>query len=323
MEDFSTRAIEEVKRLWHTYILNRKPEAFQKFIEKMPENLLMLGTGRHEFYKNLGEFLKGITADQIEAREIRFELQDEWYEAQEITDEVCVVYGNIWVREKAAPGKAVLVEMEGSRFTVVCRDTPEGVQICSIHHSMPYLDQGEDEYYPKSLASLANEALKKSRALEHRIEIDHMTELYNRVYMEFHVSRALKLEAGCFFSLDLDNFKSVNDSKGHLVGDEVIIEFSKLLRKTCSPSAIIGRMGGDEFAVWEKDIHTQEDAVQLFLALLKGCEDLSEKIRVPISCSAGLAFSSRTGEDFTALYQRADKAMYCAKREGKGRCRLS
>lgn len=323
MGDFCSRALEEVRRLWHTYIVNQKPEAFQKFIEKMPENLLMLGTGRHEYYKNLEEFLKGITADQIEARDIRFEMQDEWYEAQEITDDVCVVYGSIWVREKAAPGKAVLVDMEGSRFTVVCRDTPEGVQICSIHHSMPYLDQGEDEYYPKSLASLANEAIKKSRVLEHRIEIDHMTELYNRVYMEYHVSRALKLEAGCFFSLDLDNFKCVNDSKGHLVGDEVIIEFSKLLRKTFSTSAIIGRMGGDEFAVWESRVHTAEAADKLFDALAKGCVKLSEKMRVPVSCSAGFAFSCRTGEDFAALYQRADKAMYCAKGEGKGRCRLS
>ena len=85
------------------------------------------------------------------------------------------------MREKASSGKAVLVDMEGSRFTVVCRNSQNGIEICSIHHSMPYIDQGEDEYYPKSLATLANEAVQKSRALERRVEMDHMTELDNRV----------------------------------------------------------------------------------------------------------------------------------------------
>ena len=60
--------------------------------------------------------------DQVEARDIQFELQDEWYEAQRITDDVCLVYGGIWIREKSTPGKPVLIDMEGSRFTVVCRD---------------------------------------------------------------------------------------------------------------------------------------------------------------------------------------------------------
>ena len=84
----------------------------------------MIGTGRHEFYKNRDDFLKGMTADQVEARDIQFELQDDWYEAQRITDDVCLVYGGIWIREKSTPGKPVLIDMEGSRFTVVCRDTP-------------------------------------------------------------------------------------------------------------------------------------------------------------------------------------------------------
>ena len=174
--EFQKRAIESVKRIWRLYVVNLKPEELESSFRMLPEDFLMIGTGRHEFYKNRDDFLKGMTADQVEARDIQFELQDDWYEAQRITDDVCLVYGGIWIREKSTPGKPVLIDMEGSRFTVVCRDTPGGVQICNVHHSMPYLDQGEDEYYPKSLASLANEAVQKSRALEHRMELDHMTE---------------------------------------------------------------------------------------------------------------------------------------------------
>ena len=316
--EFQKRAIESVKRLWRLYVVNQEPEELESSFRKLPEDLLMIGTGRHEFYKNRNDFLKGMTADQVEARDIQFEVQDEWYETQRITDDVCLVYGGIWIREKSTPGKPVLIDMEGSRFTVVCRDTPDGVQICNVHHSMPYLDQGEDEYYPKSLASLANEAVRKSRALEHRIELDHMTELYNRIYMERHVSQVLKNESGYFLAIDLDDFKNVNDSKGHLMGDEVIREFSRALKRSFSPSAILGRMGGDEFAVWESGIADREAVENQFLGLLKECRELSKQLDVSVSCSVGIAKSRRMGEDFTELYRRADKALYHAKGQGKG-----
>ena len=316
--EFQIRAIESVKRIWRLYVVNLKPEELESSFRMLPEDFLMIGTGRHEFYKNRNDFLKGMTADQVEARDIQFELQDDWYEAQRITDDVCLVYGGIWIREKSTPGKPVLIDMEGSRFTVVCRDTPGGVQICNVHHSMPYLDQGEDEYYPKSLASLANEAVQKSRALEHRMELDHMTELYNRIYMERHVSRAIKNENGYFLAIDLDDFKCVNDSKGHLTGDEVIREFSRVLKRSFSPAAILGRMGGDEFALWESCSADYDAVEKQFLRLLKECSVLSERLHVSVSCSAGIAGSRRTGEDFTALYNRADKALYRAKGQGKG-----
>ncbi|MCH1983528.1 diguanylate cyclase [Ruminococcus sp. OA3] len=317
--EFCSRAIEKVRNLWYLYIINQEPDQLERGLYGLPDNLLMIGTGRHEFYKNRETFLQGMTADQLEARNIQFELQDEWYEAQEITGDVCVVYGSIWVREKSAPGKSVLVDMEGSRFTVVCRDTPDGVQICSLHHSMPYLEQGEDEYYPQTLASLANEAIQRSKTLEQRVELDHMTGLYNRVYLEHHVKLRLEKETGYFFSIDLDNFKSVNDSMGHLTGDKVIREFAQLLRRVFGTSAVFGRMGGDEFAVWDGDLRGKSMAGMRFWALTEGCRILSERMEVPVSCSAGIAYSEGHGEDFTALYQRADKAMYSAKEKGKNR----
>lgn len=316
---FHKRAVEEVKSLWHRYIINQTPGELEQALAALPEDLLMIGTGRHEFYKNLQAFLTGMTGDQLEAREIQFELQDEWYDVQPVTDDVCVVFGSIWAREKARPGKAVLVDMEGSRFTAVCRDTLDGAEICSIHHSMPYLDQGEDEYYPKTLASLANEAVKKSKVLERRVELDHMTELYNRMYLEWHVSQAIKKQTGLFYIFDLDDFKSVNDSMGHLAGDKVIQAFAKLLKRVFAPSAILGRMGGDEFAVWDDTLADRKQAEKRLSALADGCRRLSASLGVSVSCSAGLAVGVRTGEDFAALYQRADRALYQAKREGKVR----
>ena len=80
--EFQKRAIESVKRIWRLYVVNLKPEELESSFRMLPEDFLMIGTGRHEFYKNRDDFLKGMTADQVEARDIQFELQDDWYEAQ-------------------------------------------------------------------------------------------------------------------------------------------------------------------------------------------------------------------------------------------------
>lgn len=321
--DFHKRAVEKVKLLWHLYLFNQAPEQLEAEFLSLPNHLLMIGTGRHELYKTRDEFILAMGADYIEARDIQFELQDEWYEVQEISDDICVVYGSIWAREKASTGKTFFVDMEGSRFTVVCKDTDHGVELCSVHHSMPYIDQGSDEYYPKSLAYLVNEAVQKNATLEQRMELDHMTELYSRYYMERHVSHRMKQESGCFFILDLDEFKNINDTMGHLAGDRVIQDFAGLLRQISSSTAILGRMGGDEFAVWDTNIRTHEDAETWFHSLQKGCQVLSEHSGVSVSCSGGLAVSAPEIDDFEKLYTKADQALYHAKSLGKARLCLT
>ena len=269
---------------------------------------MVFGTGHHELYESREAFVAGMMADQVEARDITFEILDEWYAVQTVTDDVCVVYGTIWVRERETAGKAAFVEMD-SRFTVVCRDTPRGVEICNVHHSMPYLEQGDGEYYPKTLAGLAEEALRRTAALEHRVELDSMTELYNRAGAERHIARAMAEEDGVFFMLDLDDFKAVNDTLGHPQGDRVIRGFADLLRQVFGPGGIVGRMGGDEFAVWAGGLD-RKAAEARFAALAEGCGVLSGRIGAAFCCSAGCAQAGPGGESFAGLYGRADRALY-------------
>lgn len=308
--DFHSRSIEKVKKLWHLYILGENPSQLELEFGSLPEHLLMIGTGRHEFYQTKEAFLSGMSEDQLEARDIQFELHDEWYEVQGISDTVCIVYGSIWAREKVLPGQTLFVDMQGSRFTMVCKDTEHGVQICSIHHSMPYIDQGSDEYYPKTLASLAKE-------LEQKAELDRMTGLYSRYYMEQHVSQVTSQSDGYFLVLDLDDFKNINDTMGHLIGDQAIGAFADILKEVSSPNALLGRMGGDEFAVWDAEIRSKEEAEEKFSKLLASCEKITAKLGVHITCSAGIFFYRRSSEKFSDLYQRADQALYQAKALGK------
>lgn len=308
--DFHNRSIENVKQLWHLYILGEHPVQLEAAFAAMPDHLLMIGTGSHELYQTKDAFLAGMSADQMEARDIQFELHDEWYEVQDISDTVCVVYGSIWAREKVLQGQTVFVDMQGSRFTIVCRDTECGVELCSIHHSMPYVDQGSDEYYPKTLYFLAKE-------LEKKAQLDSMTEFYNRSYMEQHVSQSINHSDGYYLALDLDDFKNINDTMGHLVGDQVIREFARILRSVASQNALLGRMGGDEFSVWDFEIQSKSEAESRFSSLLTACDAIFSTLGVKVTCSAGIVFCRRNFGDFTTIYHMADQALYRAKALGK------
>lgn len=310
--DFHNRSIAKVKQLWHLYILGGNPVQLEAELNDLPDYLLMIGTGRHELYQTKDAFLFGMSEDQMEVRDIQFELHDEWYEVQDISDTVCVVYGSIWAREKVLPGQTIFVDLQGSRFTIVCRDTEYGVELCSIHHSMPYIDQGSDEYYPRTLYSLAKE-------LEQEAQRDRMTELYSRYYMEQHVSKVISHSDGYFFALDLDDFKNINDTMGHLIGDQVIQEFAGILRSAASADALIGRMGGDEFAVWDSEIRSKSEAESRFANLLTACEEITSKLGIKVTCSAGIVFCRHGSEDFTSIYNSADQALYRAKALGKTR----
>lgn len=318
-DEFQEKSIEAVKVMWHLYLLERTPGDIAASFAGIPENMMVIGTGHHEFYRNKQEYIESITDNQIDGREIQFMFVDEWYEAQHISDDVCVVYGKIWVREKAAIGKFVLVDMPGTRFTVVCRKVGDDVQICNVHHSVAYLEQAENEYYPKRLTTIANEAVKKSETLERRLQLDHMTEIYNRIYMERHVTQALAESDGYFFLIDLDNFKSINDTKGHLAGDAVIVGFADILKNNSGFNSLVGRMGGDEFAIWDSSIRSKQEAEELFNRILKECVVLSAKVEADVNCSAGVVAVQKGAERFESLYQRCDAALYAAKDKGK-RC---
>lgn len=117
---------------------------------------------------------------------------------------------------------------------------------------MPYLDQSENEYYPRTITEKANQALEYSQYLEKIVELDALTELYNRIAIENKIDEFLQThhENYAFYMLDIDNFKHINDTYGHPLGDIILLEISEILKKIFSKIAYIGRVGGDEFVVF-------------------------------------------------------------------------
>lgn len=167
---------------------------------------------------------------------------------------------------------------------------------------------------------------EKCRALE-LASNDHLTGLHNR--RMFNELAASHLEAArrsrqhyALMYLDLDRFKLINDTLGHHVGDLLLHAAAQRLRENLRGADIVGRMGGDEFAVLVTRLDSTADmaaiAGKVVAQISQPYHDLDGH-EVEISASAGIAFFPRDGHDVSTLCRHADAAMYESKRQGRGR----
>ncbi len=133
---------------------------------------------------------------------------------------------------------------------------------------------------------------------------------------------SMKLAKGAaLLVMDLDNFKSINDNHGHPVGDEALRWFSKACRECLRDQDLIGRMGGEEFAVLLQEV-SEADAIEVADKLRRRLESSPLKIdedEIQLTVSIGVAVSSSSERDFLSLLKRADHALYEAKRNGRNR----
>ena len=166
------------------------------------------------------------------------------------------------------------------------------------------------------------EERRKMETLKHRAEKDALTGIYNRAETELQIKKYLTENPdtmGALFMIDTDNFKQINDTQGHMVGDVVLTEIASGIKKIMRDSDVVGRIGGDEFTVFMKNIFSVEDAQVKAEELLNLFHHLfeSEKSAVKVSCSIGIAAFPKDGGTFREIYVSADKALYQAKSRGK------
>lgn len=153
------------------------------------------------------------------------------------------------------------------------------------------------------------------------VQKDPLTGLWNRTYTEEHINEYLteRRHCGVLFMIDMDNFKSINDTYGHIVGDEILIEFARTLQALTRQNDIVCRLGGDEFIVFLKDVSSHsiisEKAEQILVTLEKRL--LTPDGANGISISMGIAISPGDGRGFAELYKNADKSLYYVKQNGK------
>ncbi|MCM1123677.1 MAG: diguanylate cyclase [Eubacterium sp.] len=184
---------------------------------------------------------------------------------------------------------------------------------------------GTEGYVTRVVGRMINIHEKKLKELELllRAEKDGLTGLYNKSATiqlstnALHDSKNDTLNA--LMIVDLDNFKEVNDLLGHARGDQVLVDAAAALSDIFKGGDIVGRIGGDEFVIFVKNLNEISDADILAGKVVRNVnfEFDYEGTPINVTCSVGVAIFPYHGGNYEELFQKADKAVYTAKANGK------
>lgn len=177
----------------------------------------------------------------------------------------------------------------------------------------------------RGVGSDVTEQRKSSEKIAYLARYDTLTQLPNRLQLTEALGEALRYaeqwRTRCaLLMVDLDRFKSVNDSLGHMTGDKLLAQVSARLKSLMGENQLCGRLGGDEFAIVVRDVHKAEEVGLLARRVI---EHLSEPYQVDqhtlyVGASVGSAMGPRDGRTVEELMRNADLALYRAKDAGGG-----
>ncbi len=197
-------------------------------------------------------------------------------------------------------------------------------------------------YYEVSVSArdrsrvLLFEDISERVASEERISFmarhDALTSLPNRIYFSELATEDLEARryAGAqprlvsLTIIDVDDFKHVNDTFGHIVGDELLLQVAHRLRRTLPAEAVLARLGGDEFVIYRGSVDDAAQAQRDAQAILDAFNlpFRLEGLTLSVKVSVGLATSANAGEQLDELMTKADLALYAAKGDGKARSQI-
>lgn len=164
-----------------------------------------------------------------------------------------------------------------------------------------------------STLALTNSMLREE--LETLVKTDHLTQLYSRNYMNEQIDNSMRTDRqGTFILIDIDNFKKVNDTYGHQIGDEVLVQVANIIKKNIRENDIGARWGGEELALYlpQVDLDAGIVVAERVVKLVR------EHTNPGITISCGVSYwNVESNKNFNQLFSRADQGLYIAKNEGK------
>ena len=143
---------------------------------------------------------------------------------------------------------------------------------------------------------------------------DYLTGVLSKNKGESEIEASLRVSGGCLMIIDLDHFKHINQTHGHLAGDYALKVTADVLRGVCDRD-IVCRTGEDEFLYFAEGMTNRDDAVLMVNKILDAFARKQEEVDIlkEIQLSIGISLSGKDGHEFDEMYQRADKALYYVK----------
>ncbi len=160
---------------------------------------------------------------------------------------------------------------------------------------------------------------KKNEQAKQESDYDYLTGLYNRKACEREITKYLKDGVGVLLLLDLDYFKNVNDTYGHLMGDYALKLAAGCMKESVPEDSIVGRQGGDEFVVFLKNKLEQEEIFSYAQKIQDAFRQKTAEEQVIGQCSfsIGVSLPGTDVDGYEGLFQQADKALYYVKQAGR------
>lgn len=316
---------QQFKNYLETYFVDRNAKGTFHFLSTSAKGF---GTGADEKAYADNDFTPLYLRDFEQAPEpIHYSLHQ--YEVQVLADNIGVVFGELGIETTILEQS---LKFNNLRISIVFVKRNDEWKIEHMHLSFPTDLHDEDEAYPlkeieeraivlEKLVQERTQELKQARDdLERLAETDPMTRLYNRMKMDnlltTEIQRAQRYQTTFSIILfDLDNFKDINDTRGHQIGDQLLEELASVIRYRVRNTDVIGRWGGDEFLIISPETNL-EDAALLAETIRITLSTHTFKNNIRITSSFGVATWLENDSKDT-LIDRADKALYKAKGSGK------
>ena len=189
---------------------------------------------------------------------------------------------------------------------------------CVVLHEQPYFFSFDSFKLMQSLIHHSSLAISNSilrDRLQELADRDHVTKLYARRFLDRFVENSLQQdEAGMFLLIDIDNFKKVNDTYGHQIGDEVLVQIANQLKSIIGTRGICARWGGEELAVYIPNL-LEDESLKITRQIV---ESIPYVTNPKVTISAGLVPWKREDQpEFQSIFLQADTALYAAKNNGK------
>jgi len=265
---------------------------------------------------NIDQRLKGATARKLEANESS--------RATSTPTTLAAREAAVLAREQAADLRQEAADLRDK----VADHREEAVRANSAHraHTESQLLEANEHLVVAAVHSqtMTEAAEHATVQMSFKAERDFLTGLPNRLLLSDRLAQSIALaqrhrKKVALMYLDLDNFKDINDSLGHSVGDQLLQSAAKRLEACVRHSDTVSRHGGDEFVVLLSEIEAVQDAARAAEKLIKAMAEphLIGDHRLNVTLSIGISLYPDDGDDVEAILTNADTAMYHAKRGGR------